>query len=140
MVRIVGSRQLRKRRRYQLQTTVHDGALAVSGEVLAISTSLEVMTKVLESALTDLNNGITVNNGLVGHIKGYVQLSGQALMISTTGDGVNYQILENRDADVAKNVISLTAIVFGIDQLELEEQLLTVLENVEKRGEHEGKE
>lgn len=139
MVRIVGSRQLRKRRRYQLQTTVHDGALAVSGEVLTVSASLEVMTKVLESALNDLSNWVTVNNGLVGHIKGLVQLSGQVLMISTTGDGVNYQIIENSAADAAKNVISLTAIVFGIDQLELEEQLLIVFENVEKRGEHEGK-
>lgn len=137
MVRIVSSQRLGNRKRYQLQTTVHEGALAVSGELSAVSGSLEAMIKVLELALNDMNNWIVDNGGLVGHIKGFIQLSGQALMVSTTGDGVNYQILENMVPDSAKNMISLTAIIFGIDQLAMEEQLLMVLENLEKRGEND---
>ncbi|WP_303870309.1 hypothetical protein [Acetobacterium wieringae] len=132
MVKIISSRKLTKRRQYQLQTTVHEGALAVSGGLHLSEQSLSSMTETLENALHNLNNWVLVNRGLVGHIKGFVQLSGKALMVSTTGNEVNYQIIENGETDVKENTLSLTAIVFGVDQLALEEQLIMILESLEK--------
>lgn len=103
MVKIVSSRRLTKRRRYQLQTTVHEGALAVSGGLHLPEQSLVSVTEALETAFHHLNNWVLVNGGLVGHIKGFAQLSGKALMVSTTGNEVNYQIIENAETDVKEN-------------------------------------
>jgi hypothetical protein len=111
---------------------VHEGALAVSGGLHLPEQSLSRMTDALETAFHNLNNWVLVNSGLVGHIKGFAQLSGKALMVSTTGNEVNYQIIENAETDVKENTLSLTVIVFGVDQLALEEQLIMILESLEK--------
>jgi hypothetical protein len=132
MVRIVGSSQLRKRRRYRLQTTVHEEALAVSGELQLPETDVDSLIAMLEAALAELSEWVLKHEGIIGHIKGLVQSACKTLLISTTGDAVNWRILETTADDSEENTISLTAIVFGIDQLDLEEQLLTAFEKLEK--------
>lgn len=132
MVRVLSSRQLSPRRRYQIETTLHEGALAVSGEMSLSGLTLEKMEPILKQAFCELRDWVLYKEGIIGHIKGFVSAPGQALMLSTTGAEIFGGIVEAGDKNQTKMRVSVAAIVFLISQAELEEKLISVFEFINK--------
>ncbi len=128
MVRINSSSQLSKRKSYQIATTLHEGAVAIAGEMPLPEQLFDASYKIIEAEFAAMAKWIAACGGVVGHLKSYLAAAGQGIMISSTGDQVHTQpvaVPENKAGQV-----SIAVIVFGISQPELEVRLIAVFERL----------
>jgi len=131
MVKVTNSSYLTKRRSYQIQTTIHEGALAVSGEKNITDLGLEDVQQDILEEFKAMNAWVAQRDGIIGHIKGFIASRDKSFMISTTGDEVDYRFLETAAKPFDGIQVSVACIVFNIPQLELEEKLIAIFDRVE---------
>lgn len=128
MVRINKSSQLSKRKSYQIATTLHEGAVAIAGEIRLPEQLFETSCKIIGNEFATMVKWIAAGGGVVGHLKSYLAAAGQGVMISSTWDQVHTQpvaIPKNQAGQV-----SIAVIVFGISQPELEARLIAVFDQL----------
>lgn len=105
---------------------IHDGALVCSGN-RNITGDLTKVKKYLTGEVGMLAEWVEENNGIVGHIKGLVDVRGSVYMVSTTGGEVT-----SKEIPVSDITIYLVAIVFNIDIKKMESRMTSLLDIVEK--------
>ena len=141
MVKIRNSAQLSKRKVYQIETTLHEGAVAIAGETTFRNKSFNACQTIIQEEFVTLNEWIVDCGGIVGHLKSFISSVDQKAMISTTGDQVNCRIQPSEDGAVDQNdrvEISIALIVFNIPQQDLEAKLIGLFERLmdeQKKGE-----
>nr|WP_320026285.1 hypothetical protein [uncultured Acetobacterium sp.] len=132
MAKVINSSYLTKRHRYQIQTTIHEGALAVSGEISWPVIQFEKIQPMIAVEFKTLAAWVDQRGGIVGHIKGVIITPEKSMMFSTTGAEVQCHFWETKDEPKDNGQIRLTGIVFNIPQLELEEKLMAIFDRLEK--------
>lgn len=137
MIKVYSSSHLAKRRKYQIETTLHEGAVAVSGEKIFPDRQLEAVQKCMIEAFSAMNEWVLERGGIIGHIKGFIASTEKSLMLSATGAEVDCRLHETAGKAHDGVHVSVACIVFNISQLELEEKLIALfdeLENIRKES------
>jgi len=137
MAKVYSSSHLTKRRKYQIENTLHEGAVAVSGEKIFPDRQLEEVQQLILEAFNAMNGWVLDRAGIIGHIKGFILSWDKSLMYSATGAEVDCRLLETAGKAHHGVHVSVACIVFNIPQLELEEKLIALfdqLENIRKES------
>lgn len=139
MVKIINSTQLSKRKVYQIETTLHEGAVAIAGETTFQDKSFNACQAIIHEAFVSFNEWIIDSGGIVGHLKSFISSLDQNAMISTTGDQVICRIQPSEkveEVDRKDGVqISIALIVFNIPQNDLEARLIGLFDRLESEQE-----
>lgn len=132
MVKIKSGLNFSKQKAYQIKTTLHDEAIAVSGEKVVTRLAMDDIKEQIIEAFKSMTKWIEQKGGIIGHLKGFVLENSTGFMISTTGTAVN--IIEQPDSIFEdKGIkISLVLIVFGINQSSLEDKLIELFDQLTK--------
>ncbi|WKY45068.1 hypothetical protein Q5O14_02920 [Eubacteriaceae bacterium ES2] len=132
MVKIKSGLNFSKQKAYQIRTTIHDEALAVSGEKVVTTLAMDDIKEQIIETFESIVKWIDQKGGIIGHLKGFVLENGTGFMISTTGTAVN--IIEQPDSIFEdKGIkISLVLIVFGMGQSDLEDKLIELFDQLTK--------
>ncbi|AFV06421.1 hypothetical protein DCF50_p2418 [Dehalobacter sp. CF] len=120
-----------KRRKYQIKTTIHEGAFAVSGENTLQQKDVNTIKNIIEIEIKALNSWVLDNGGIIGHVKGFLSANNHSVMISSTGDEVYCHTNESAGSVNEDVQVSLVLIVFNVSQLGLEEQLIAIFDRFE---------
>lgn len=105
---------------------IHDGALVCSGD-RNIFGDLTAVKKKLTREVGKLAEWVEENKGIIGHIKGLVDVRGSVYMVSTTGGET-----ASKEMPISNITIYLVAIVFNIDMKKVECRMASLLDIVEK--------
>lgn len=130
MVKLQRNIQLSKRRKYNIKTTEHNGAFAVSGERTIFENNINRIQNIVAEEFKAMDQWVLERGGIIGHIKGLISADSNSVMISTTGDEVTCRTIKSRDIMDEGVKISLVSIVFNISQLELEERMILMLDSL----------
>ena len=136
MVKVRNGAQLSKRKIYQIETTLHEGAVAIAGETTVRDKSFDACQTIIQEDFITLNDWITDCGGIVGHLKSYISSLDQKAMISTTGDQVSCLMQPSEVGAVVQNdgvQISIALIVFNIPQQDLEAKLIGLFERLKNK-------
>ncbi|MDK2943111.1 MAG: hypothetical protein PWP56_2624 [Acetobacterium sp.] len=131
MVKFSSGSKLFKRKKYQIATNLHEGAIAISGESQLDKIDFDSALKTIKTKFEDLAEWISISDGVVGHLKSFIMLDSQRAMISSTGDDVTIRLIADKDNQQEKAVVNIALIVFGIDQNVLEEELIKLFDALE---------
>lgn len=107
-----------------IESHFHEEAVVCSGN-REISGVLESIKEKLVIEIKSLAEWVEAQDGIIGHIKGYVEGGGMGYMLSTTGGEV--QIKETQDSKVQVNIAT---IVFNVGIEELECRVASVFETL----------
>lgn len=130
MAKVTNSSYLTKRRRYKIQATIHEEALAVSGESSYQDLQIEAVKQIIMEEFNAMDAWIDQRGGIIGHIKGFVATPEKSLMISATGAELGCRFLEIEGRLFDGVQVSLAWIVFNIPQLELEKKLIEIFDKL----------
>lgn len=131
MVKISSGSKLTKRKKYQIAATLHEGAIAISGESQGKSADFDGMVKTISKKFEDLAEQIDLSGGVVGHLKSFVWLGDQSAMISSTGEKVSIRQVSTMGENHEQAMVNIALIVFGIDQQVLEDELIKLFDALE---------
>ncbi|MBC3887353.1 hypothetical protein GH810_03395 [Acetobacterium paludosum] len=134
MAKVTNSSYLTKRRYYRIETTIHEGALAVSGKRNFFNQQIKEVQQRLTAEFNAMNAWVLDRDGIIGHVKGFIASREKSLMISATGAEVECRLLESEGNSTDGVQVSMAFIVFNIPQLELEEKLIAIFNSLEMVG------
>jgi len=107
-----------------IKSKIHDGAVVISTE-REIQGSIKVIKDKLETEIKNLAKWVEEKDGIVGHIKAYINSEGLGYMLSYTAAEV--QLKEVPPTNIH---VSLTAIVFSVNLYDLECRFAEVFETI----------
>lgn len=106
----------------------HDGALVCSGKC-SFTGDLGKAKECLKQEAGLLAGWVEENNGIIGHIKGLIEVHGPVYTISTTGGEIT-----GKEMPAADLSVNLVAIVFNMDMEKMESRMVSLLDNMIKSG------
>lgn len=130
MVKLSNSRNLTKRRNYQIHTTLQEGALAVSGESNFPEQQIAALEPIIIAEFNAIAAWVLERDGIIGHIKGFITAKDKSLMLSVTGAEIDCRLYETAGQPNDGVKVSVACIVFNIPQLELEEKLMAIFDSL----------
>ncbi|ACL19165.1 hypothetical protein Dhaf_1105 [Desulfitobacterium hafniense DCB-2] len=102
----------------------HNDALVCSGNRNIIG-DLEVVKKKLRDEMGMFAEWVEKRDGIIGHIKASIEVSGPAFVLSTTGGEVS-----SREVSSTTIHVSIVVIVFQMDKQKTEDQIEALLDKL----------
>ncbi|MBI4857421.1 MAG: hypothetical protein HY818_11850 [Acetobacterium woodii] len=130
-----------KRKDYQIETTLHQGAVAIAGETVFTGKPFNPLQTIIQEEFAAISRWIVASGGIVGHLKSFLSAAEQQVMISSTGEQVTCRTSPSALFSQGKRSegiqISIALIVFNIPQMDLEERLIDIFDRLNQEESEE---